>query len=378
MFLGCDEIGLPRPNVILSTPRGYQGFFVLETPFFINRNKDYKSLRVAERLTGNVIRTLKKYVPVDSNCVPFGFYRIPQDNNVVYFNDKPVNTRKLLNWSREIELTEKKAAFHVIYSKKKSAFNHVSSDWYNALIRSTDIESGFHSSSRNNALLTLAIANFSSGRSFEEAYDELDVFNSNLENPLSKKEFERTLKSAYSGKYKGPKRSYVEGLLELWTDGKVKFQGREGWYKFKKKREERVRSHYEERESDILAYLEAHTSPDNPFLEGSLAVLSERFGMALSTLKEVLKRSTKLIKRTVGRGRNSISMIANRSILFRWVLQKRKRKVQHAQMTFSQALPDVEQNMDALEVFEIEEDLYVDELEFIHQLGASPPRYHTG
>ena len=109
---------------------------------------------------------------------------------------------------------------------------------------------------------------------FEEAYDELDVFNSNLENPLSKKEFERTLKSAYSGKYKGPKRSYVEGLLELWADGKVKFQGREGWYKFKKEREERVRSHYEERESDILAYLEAYTSPENPFLEGSLAVIS--------------------------------------------------------------------------------------------------------
>ena len=107
-------------------------------------------------------------------------------------------------------------------------------------------------------------------------------------------------------------------------------------------------------------------------------MLSERFGMALSTLKEVLKRSTKLIKRTVGRGRNSISMIANRSILFRWVLQKRKRKVQHAQMTFSQVLPDVEQNMDTLEVFEIEEALYVDELEFIHQLGASPPRYYTG
>ena len=139
-----------------------------------------------------------------------------------------------------------------------------------------------------------------------------------------------------------------------------------------------MRSHYEERESDILAYLEAHTNPDNPFLEGSLAMLSERFGMALSTLKEVLKRSTKLIKRTVGRGRNSISMIANRSILFRWVLQKRKRKVQHAQMTFSQVLPDVEQNMDTLEVFEIEEALYVDELEFIHQLGASPSRYHTG
>ena len=37
---------------------------------------------------------------------------------------------------------------------------------------------------------------------------------------------------------------------------KLKFKGREGWYKFKKPREERVRSHYEEREEDILANLE--------------------------------------------------------------------------------------------------------------------------
>ena len=36
-----------------------------------------------------------------------------------------------------------------------------------------------------------------------------------LSNPLSKSEFERTLNSAYSGKYKGVKRTYVEGLLEL-------------------------------------------------------------------------------------------------------------------------------------------------------------------
>ena len=100
--------------------------------------------------------------------------------------------------------------------------------------------------------MTLALANYASERSMEEAYDELDQFNSNLSHPLNKSEFEQTLNSAYSGKYKGVKRSYVEGLLEIWTDGQAQFSGREGWYKFKKPREERVRSHYEEREEDIL------------------------------------------------------------------------------------------------------------------------------
>lgn len=378
LFLGCDELGLPRPNVLLETPRGFQGFFVLETPFFIAKNKDYKSLRVAERLSENVIKALKKYVPVDMNCVPFGFYRIPQDDNVVYFDDKPANTSLLLSWSKEFEVAEKKAAFHVVYAENASAFQHVSSDWYYSLIRSTNINRGFHGASRNNALLTLAIANYASGKPFEEAYDELDLFNSNLENPLAKNEFERTLKSAYSGKYKGPKRSYVEGLLELWTDGNVKFQGREGWYKFKKPREERVRSHYEERESDILSYLETHTSPENPFLEGSLAMLSEAFGMALSTLKEVLKRSNKLIKRTIGRGRNSVSMIANRSILFRSLLLKRQEKVRQAQMNFSQLLPKSDQVISVFDLPDIEEELSIHELEFTHRSGASPPTYCTG
>lgn len=378
LFLGCDELGLPRPNVLLSTPRGFQGFFVLETPFFITKNKDFKALRVAERLTENVIKALKKYVPVDMNCVPFGFYRIPQDSNVVYFDDKPANTNLLLSWSKDFEAAEKRSAFHVVYSKNASAFDHVSSDWYYSLIRATNIKSGYHASSRNNALLTLAIANYASGKPLEEAYDELDLFNSNLEKPLSKNEFERTLRSAYSGKYKGPKRSYVEGLLELWTDGSVKFQGKEGWYKFKKPREKRVRSHYEERESDILAYLEDHTSPENPFLEGSLAMLSEIFGMAVSTLKEVLKRSTKLIKRTLGRGRNSVSMIANRSILFRSLLQKRNEKVRQAQMTFSQLLPKSDQVIGIFDFPDIVEELSIHELEFLQGSGVSPPTSRTG
>ena len=175
-----------------------------------------------------------------------------------------------------------------------------SSAWYQALICAIDINRGHHSASRNNALMTLALANYASGRPLEEAYDELDQFNSNLANPLNKNEFERTLNSAYSGKYKGVKRSYVEGLLELWTDGQVRFQGKEGWYKFKKPREERVRSHYDEWETDILNKINNLTSPETPFLKGSLKMLAETFGMSVSSLKEVFNRSSKLIKRTTG------------------------------------------------------------------------------
>ena len=81
---------------------------------------------------------------------------------------------------------------------------------------------------------------------------------------------------------------------------KLNFQGKEGWYKFKKP----VKNVYvlimKSGKTDILNKIDALTSPETPFLEGSLKMLAETFGMAVSTLKEVLKRSNKLIKHTVG------------------------------------------------------------------------------
>ena len=259
-------------------------------------------MRVAERLYDNVRKAVSKYVPVDKNCVPFGFYRIPREDNVLDFYDEPANTRELLAWSKQFEEQEKSASLRVVYNKNDSAFDQTSSDWYRALILSTGIEKGYQSASRNNALMTLALANYSSGRSLEEAYDELDQFNSQLDHPLNKSEFERTLKSAYSGKYKGVKRSYVDGLLELGQMDKFNSMVKKAGINSKSHAKNESVPIMNESEEDILAYLTVHTSPVTPFLEGSLPMLAKTFGMAVSTLKEVLKRSTKVIKHSVGRG----------------------------------------------------------------------------
>ena len=373
LYLGCEELGLPRPNLLLETPKGFQFFYVLETPFFIHKNQDYKSLRVAERLNDNVRKALSTYVPVDTNCAPFGFYRIPREDNVLDFYSEPASTKELLSWSMNYEKQEKRSFLRVVYSKDQSNHDLTSSDWYRTLICSTNIDKGHHSASRNNALMTLALANYASGRSMEEAYDELDQFNSNLSNPLSKSEFERTLNSAYSGKYKGVKRSYVEGLLETWTDGQAQFSGREGWYKFKKPREERVRSHYEEREADILAYLEEHTNEESAHLEGSLRSLAETFGMAVSSLKEVLKRSNKIIKRTIGRGRSAVTKVASRTILFKRLLFLRKNQIKQAQLTFAELLPELNGLFQTLEIPSLEKELILNEIDLLYSQGTSPP-----
>jgi hypothetical protein len=184
---------------------------------------------------------------------------------------------------------------------------------------------------------------------------------------------ERTLKGAYSGKYKGVKRSYVEGLLELWTDGQVRFQGKEGWYKFKKPREERVRSHYDEWETDILNKINNLTSPETPFLKGSLKMLAETFGMAVSTLKEVLKRSSKLIKHTIGRGRGAVTQLASRSMMFKSLLVSRKKYLQQVQLTFTELLPEAKKSPEELIFPLLETELITVELDILYRSGASPP-----
>src|SRR5699024_6545551 len=197
-------------------------------------------------------------------------------------------------------------------------------------------------SSRNNALLTLALANYADGVAFSEAYDVLDQFNSNLDKPLPLREFEKTLNSAYSGKYKGVQRSYVESLLENWTDGSSSFTGQTGWYKFAKPREERERSHYREWEQDIITYLNDQTSPENPFIVGSLSMLSEQLKIPLSTLKEVLKRSKKLHKKTEGKGRGSQTLLATKSMLIKHLLEVKKLDKLQAQITTFELFKDEE------------------------------------
>src|SRR5699024_8219034 len=304
LFMACDELHLPWPNVLLETPRGYQGFFILETPFYIHKQSDYKALRIADRVASNILESLHQYVPeIDRHCNPFGFYRIPNDDNILYFNDTPANTANLIDWSKTYEHEQQKQQFTVVYGgKHASACPYVASDWYRSILQATTIRAGEYASSRNNALLTLALANYADGIAYETAYDVLDQWNSALHSPLSLQEFERTLKSAYSGKYKGVKRSYVESLLENWTDGSASFSVPSGWYKFKKDRESRVRSHYEEWEQDIMHYIHKHTSPQKSFLEGSLRMLAESIGLPFSTLKEVIKRAKNLYKKTEGRG----------------------------------------------------------------------------
>ncbi|MBM7554420.1 primase C-terminal domain-containing protein [Thalassobacillus pellis] len=377
LFLGCQELGLPQPNLLLETPRGYQGFFVLETPFYIHRNSDFKALRVAERLAENVLHALKTYVAVDPHCTPFGFYRIPRTENVVFFDPHPASTAALLKWSKEYETTTRRRSFQVVYANDQPARQQTQTAWYQALLQARHITAGHYTTSRNNTIFTLALANFQDEVPFEVMYDELDQFNSQLEYPLSLPEFERIVKSAYSGRYKGVKRAYVEALLELWTDGKAVFPKTLGWYKFKKKREARERSHYEEWEQDVLAYLHQRANAAAPYVESSLRQLAGTLQMAVSSLKEVLKRSNQLRKQTVGKGRGAVTTWTSRSLLLQHWLHLRKQQQQDQQLQWEDLLALFPEGQSLSQAKAVTDLLPLAEMDDLYRAGSSPPKRNT-
>lgn len=324
IFLGCDELELPRPNLILETTNGYQGFFILESPFYIRKDNNQKALHTAKRVSDNIRKSLNKYVPIDMGCSHFGFYRIPNDRNILFFDEMPIKSEQLVSWSRKYQESENKPLLYVVPGNHTGS--QTSSEWYQQLISNPNITSGIQDSGRNNALFTMALANYGDGRSIELAYDELDQFNSNLVHPLSKNDFEKVIQSAYSGKYQGPKEDFVNYLMKNWGQGATYQAFNNGWYKFKKKRKDRIRSHYEEWESDIEKYIHSKTTKNSPFLEGSQSKLAGELGMPLSTFKEVLKRSKKLFKVSKGRGRSAITYLTTQSMLLKHYLNLKQLK----------------------------------------------------
>ena len=161
---------------------------------------------------------------------------------------------------------------------------------------------------RNNTLFTLALICYAEGWEMDRAENFLDEFNIRLRSPLNGQELRATLNSAYSGKYNGPSKEYVEALLALYVPNGDQFNvsfGNTAWYKFKKDREDRVRSHYDEWEQDIIEYITAEKASSEPFIWRTQKELCKAVGIAQSSLNALLKRSTKLVKTITGKGRGT-------------------------------------------------------------------------
>lgn len=303
----AKKIGLNEPTTILKTTKGFQAYFVLSVPCFISNANNFKSLKVAKKVSHTIKCQFNMHIPAtDLGCNDFGFFRIPKSNNIVYTNlESTFDFSSLIGWS--IEKTLKKAKTNL--KSVENITDLTSQTWFTELLNMTNIEGGKGKLGRNNTLFTLALACYQSNKSEQYATDLLDQFNSNLDSPVSFKEVEKTIASAFSGRYKGANLEYIKTLMTQY--GKEHhivryFEGEKGrWYKHKKQRSERTNSHYVEWEKDLSDFLEANHW--DYYVSMSIRGLSEASGIPLTSLKHLLKTSKHFIKIVEGKGRAAVS-----------------------------------------------------------------------
>lgn len=326
ILLTCIDDSIGPPTLIVSSERGYQVFFALEAPIFISNKNEFRSLTVAKRISDNIKSSLKS-VEADIYCNNFGFFRMPNSRNVEWFDETAIyHTASLIQWSQQRDDDSGRSLF-VLHTEGPTT-SVMQSEWFHKLIHAVEIKGEKGQIGRNNILFTISLVCFQDGKDKSFTYDLIDQYNANLGSPLSGQEMKTVVESAYSGRYKGAKKSYVQELLALYVEGgdriPVEFGGYRGWYKHKKVREDRKRSHYDEWEQDIVNYINAQNHTSDPFIWRTQKELCEEIGIASSTLNQLIKQSSVLLKTVEGRGCNAKTGWTTVALFMKHVMQLKK------------------------------------------------------
>lgn len=317
------ESSVGVPTMILETPKGFQVYFVLEKPLFISNQNDFRGLKVAKRISENIRRSLAKVLQgVDLSCNDFGFFRMPNEQNVRWFSEEMVfSMYDLIAWSKRQDDDQNRGLF--VVESKGQAIDPTQAEWFQELLATHHVKGSEGQIGRDNLMYTLALACYSSGKGKAETLDLLDEYNSSLEAPVRHSEVRKIVKSAYKGRFKGANQAYIQELLETWLPGKdvpiTNHLG--GWYKFKKQRKDRVRSHYEEWEEDILAYIQTETDNAQPIKWTTQNAICEAVGIPRSTFNEVVRKSKRILIKRNGRGRSARTGLTSVAVLLQCALE---------------------------------------------------------
>lgn len=310
------------PSLILKTDKGYHVYFILEQPIFVTAKTKFRSLNTAKYVSKNIrILFSNKLEGVDLTCNHFGYFRIPNKSNVVIYNENiTYNFKDLMAWSKryteekiinfETEKEIRKIDPNNIYIKQ------VKETWYRKLILQAKIypKNGY---GRNNAIFTLSLANYQSYVDKADCLNKMEYFNELLQYPLSLQEIQRIVSSAYSGKYRGATKDYVESLTESWCGKRLTTSAFNHRVKHRKLRKDRKNSHAFEREQDIIKYLSENQNQG--FVVISLRELAKQFNISLNSVRNVLKQSKIIKTKTVGKGRYAVTKIYTLQTIVQYV-----------------------------------------------------------
>ena len=324
-----DRLGL-MPTMILDTPGGYQAYFVLSDAAYVTKKSNFKVINVAKRISENIRKELAKDLSgIDVGCNHFGIARIPRNDNVLFYEESySYAFQEWLNWS--MTRAEDNKAEVIPFPNQKNEIRQLDEKWVDLLMNSEKLIGSKGVLGRNNAIFTLSLAYYASKSPIETCEYNMILLNDRLKNPLKESEINRIIKSAYSSKYEAASKDYIRELCHTWIDSNLTddqlFSQPKGWYKFKKDRKERVRSHSKEWQQDILAYLTSQSYTYKPFVYSTKKEIREEIGVpersfdvALKTLKE----KNQVFYR-VTRGRGGGIMIASVKALMRTIILTKK------------------------------------------------------
>ncbi|HEM3641203.1 TPA: primase C-terminal domain-containing protein [Streptococcus suis] len=282
------------PTLILKSDKGYQAYFVLEEPAYVTAHSQFRVVKVAKAISQNLRTYFSQTLPVDMTCNHFGIARIPRTDNIEFFHaDYTYPFQEWLDWSMKqssLPFPGKKPNLTVIAGTEGA--RQIDEPWYKLLMKKSTIKGGKALMGRNNVLFTLALANFSSGIAQGDCEVDLNEFNLQLASPLSSGELLKLIASAYSGKYEAASREYVTLLCKAWVSQELRPTDlfiKQGWYKFKKKRADRQKSHLFEWKNDVMTYLEQYAQSGDPFLQTTKKAIREELSIPERSLDKVLK-----------------------------------------------------------------------------------------
>lgn len=362
IILACmDQLGF-MPTIILESEHGYQIYFVLSTPAYVTSKSNFKVIEVAKRISVAIRSQLaKQLVGIDIGCNHFGIARFPNKSNIVFYeSENQYSFSEWINWSmkqRSDQMAEQKGKLLVFPERKE--YRQIDEPWFDLLLRKADIIGGEGRLGRNNVIFTLSLAYFSSGYSQETCAYNMFEFNERLKEPLTEKEVETIVKSAYSSNYQAARRDFIIELCQEWIASDIQenelFIQRRGWWKFKKPRQLRKYNHQQEWKLDLLNYLNQVETKGLGYLESTRKELQEKIGIPTRSLDRLLKelrKERKIFYRSKRGKGGGIVLMSVRMFLMQCLQRTRGKKqsyLSHLMHLFSLSSKELEEVLELLE-----------------------------
>jgi len=339
-----------EPTYILSTPHGYQAYYVMAAPVWIRRSGDgrYPALASAKHVSQAIRAAVAAQNPyTDTGANDFGFFRLPLSDNLVEVDEDARPAFAVLQaWSMSVEGQQQT-------KPTKLVSDQVHTQWFEALTQAQVPCAQGSGYGRNNTLLTLCLAQYASGVSEAEAFDYADQWSSFLRQPLRDSEVRAIVRSAYSGRYQGANMSYVRELCERYVPGTVIKSGAQAWSHFRKPRAQRQYSHQQEWAQDLLRLAERSTDRVLGHARFTYLQLQQALGISRQSLVRLLnalaKRAQMSIRRV--RGRNGGVYLATARMIAKYV-QSEKGTVQREPEQPSPQAESVQMTLQIIGIFD--------------------------